>query len=81
MSHQPSVAQTIGRVQAWLAANHERSRAAIAEEAGVDEKTVRLACGPGWNPTVSTLQKFEAVIPANWNAGDPLPGAKRRKAA
>lgn len=65
-------AQAVARIQAWLAANEKRPRAQIAKAAGVDEKTIRLAAGEGWNPTSETLQKLEAVIPAGWHPGDPI---------
>lgn len=73
-SVQPTVSQSLNRVRAWLNANAARKKAEIAKEADVDEKTVRLAYGDGWNPTASTLQKFEALIPDGWRA------AKRKRA-
>lgn len=70
--------QAVLRVQAWLQLDG-RSRAQIATEAGVDEKIVRLATKGEWNPTISTLEKLEKIIPAHWRPGDPLP--KHREAA
>ncbi len=67
------------RVRAWLRANKARPRAQIAAEAGVDEKTLRLAEGEGWNPTISTLQKIEAVIPEGFDTAAPK--APRRRTA
>jgi len=73
----PTVSQSLNRVRAWLAANAERTKAEIAKEADVDEKTVRLAYGDVWNPTASTLQKFEAIIPADWQP-DAQPDAPQQ---
>lgn len=67
----PTVSQSISRVRAWLAANVDRTKAEIAKEAGVDEKTVRLAYDRTWNPTASTLEKFEAIIPPDWQPSPP----------
>jgi DNA-binding phage protein len=52
-------------VRAWLATS-KKSRSQIAKETGVDEKTLRLAAKAGWNPTVKTLQKLEAMVPNGW---------------
>jgi DNA-binding phage protein len=70
-----AITQTISRVRAWLASAQKGSRAKIAEQAGVDEKTLRLAVGEGWNPTADTLRKLEAVVPPDWQP------PKRRRAA
>jgi hypothetical protein len=61
----PSVAHSLARVRAWIT-NADRPKAQIADEAGVDEKTVRLAVGRDWNPTAKTLEKLEAIVPADW---------------
>lgn len=63
------------RVRAWLCSN-DRPSMQIAKEAGVDDKTIRNAIKGRWNPTVETLAKLEAVIPADWQQP-----AKRRRAA
>jgi transcriptional regulator with XRE-family HTH domain len=63
------------RVRAWIAASG-MSKAAIADAADVDEKTVRQAAGHDWNPTVNTLAKLAAIVPAEWQAPP-----KRRRAA
>ncbi len=65
----------VARVQAWLAES-DRPRRQIAEQAGVHEKSLRLALARGWNPTARTLQKLEALIPANWT-----PAARAKRAA
>lgn len=70
MSH-PPVSQSVARLRAWLTANRE-DRPRIAAEAGVDEKTLRLAEADGWNPTIKTVEKLEAVMPPDWQ---PEPAA------
>ena len=73
----PSVSCAVERVRAWLAtANGRGELRALAAAARVDEKTLRLAGGKAWNPTVNTLQKLEALIPSDWQ---PV-SSRRRKA-
>jgi hypothetical protein len=61
---QPTTPATVARVRAWIA-NAKQPNRHIAELAGVDEKTIRLAkTKPNWNPTADTLAKLEAIIPA-----------------
>lgn len=69
MSH-PPVSQSVARLRAWLTANRE-DRPRIAAEAGVDEKTLRLAEGNDWNPTIKTIGKLEAVMPTDWQPEAP----------
>lgn len=69
----------VARVQAWLATTNTR-RDDIARAAGVDEKTIRLAKRPKWDPRVSTLGKLEAVIPADFVI-EQKPAPKKRRAA
>ncbi len=70
------ITQTISRIRAWLASSEEGTRSRIAADAGVDEKTVRLAIElDDWNPTAKTLRKLEAAVPADWQA------PKRKRAA
>ena len=76
---QPSVSYTVNRVRAWLSANDRGRWRTFAAAAHVDEKTLRLALRRSWNPTANTLQKLEALIPADWQPGDPVP--KRKDAA
>ena len=79
----PSVSLAVARVRAWLSANERPTWRTLADAAGVDEKTLRLAVRDSWNPTANTLQKLEALIPPGWRPGDPPIGAaangKRRK--
>lgn len=71
----PLVTQSKSRVRAWLA-SAEESRAKIATQAGVHEKTIRLATTEKWNPTADTLARLEALIPHDWQ-----PEGKSRRAA
>ncbi len=68
--------EAVARVRRWLAATRmPRGEVAARERldawldgpiAGVDEKTLRLAARPGWNPTANTLARLEALIPPEW---------------
>lgn len=49
------------------------NKSELARLADVDEKSVRLACLPDWNPRASTLARFAELLPEGWQAGDPLP--------
>lgn len=70
----PLVSQSVARVRAWLAASEE-TKTKIAADAGVDDKTVRLALKAApWNPTAETLERLEKLIPPNWQ---PPKGKKR----
>lgn len=54
--------QSVALVKNWLEDNFDR-RHEIANAAGVDEKTIRLAvAATAWDPRASTLHKLEAVI-------------------
>lgn len=58
------VSQSVTKVQAWLAKQGHKDRLQIAEQADVDEKTLRLAANVAWDPRASTLRKLEELIPA-----------------
>lgn len=68
----PLVDQSVARVQAWLANQTHKNRLEIADQAKVDEKTLRLARSPDWDPRASTLRKLEVLMPSR--------KAKRRSA-
>lgn len=59
----PLVSQSVARVQAWLSKLDHKNRLLIADQAEVDEKTLRLAKDPEWDPRASTLRKLEVLIP------------------
>lgn len=65
----PLVTQSKSRVRAWLA-TAEVPKARIAAEAGIDEKTIRLAIKGKWNPRANTLAKLEALIPQDWQPAE-----------
>lgn len=60
----PFISQSVARVQAWLSKQDHKNRLQIAEQAEIDEKTLRLARNPDWDPRASTLRKLETLIPA-----------------
>ncbi|MEI6861604.1 MAG: hypothetical protein WCL04_05065 [Verrucomicrobiota bacterium] len=81
MTVSPDIDATISRIQRWLR-DTDQTNAALAAAAGVDEKTIRQAAGPGWNPTMSTLRKVMAIVPSVWRPGEALPRkAVRRRVA
>jgi hypothetical protein len=51
------------------------STAELGRRAGVDDKTVRLAMRPGWDPLISTLTRMSRMVPAGWRSGDPIVAA------
>lgn len=60
----PLVSLSVARVQAWLSKQDHKNRLLIADQAEVDEKTLRLAANPEWDPRASTLRKLETLIPS-----------------
>jgi len=62
----------LATVRDWIMRSG-RTDQAIAEAACVDEKTVRNAARPNWNPRVETLRKLMRTVPRGWQAGDPIP--------
>lgn len=62
----------IDRIRAWMTANRY-SVNGFATIAGVSEGTLRGIHEADWQPSVRTLRKLEAVIPAGWRPGDELP--------
>ena len=73
-----TVAAAIARVRAWRVAN-DLAPSRFAAAAGVSEATLRQIDHENWNPTSSTLEKLEAVLPPGWQIGDPVPAALPRK--
>lgn len=65
----------IARLRAWAAAKGW-TKSRFAAEAGVVDTTLRNFDAPTWNPTVETLEKLEAIVPRDWQPGDPLPEPK-----
>lgn len=69
-----NIAQITQRVRSWILSSG-RPNTNIAEEAGVHEKTIRLAAHESWNPTVKTLGKLAAVVPEDFR----VKSAKKRR--
>lgn len=62
----------IARLRAWAKAKGwTKSRFAVA--AGLRDTTLRDFHEPTWNPTREILGRLEAVVPDEWQAGDPVP--------
>jgi transcriptional regulator with XRE-family HTH domain len=72
MSDVPELAKSISRLRSWINESG-LTNIAIAAQAGVDEKLVRLVKKGAGNPTVDTLSKLESLIPSDWREGDPVP--------
>ncbi len=68
----PGAEIDLATVRDWISRSG-RTDQAIAEAASVDEKTVRNAARPDWNPRVQTLRKLMRAVPRGWRAGDPIP--------
>jgi len=73
----PDIDQALARVREFVTRSLASgvTASALAEEAGVDNKSVSLVLQPSWNPTASTLRKLEALIPEGWRPGMPVPAA------
>jgi hypothetical protein len=76
----PGAELDLATVRDWISRSG-RTDQAIAEAASVDEKTVRNAARPEWNPRVQTLRKLMRAVPRGWRAGDPIPEPDERVAA
>ena len=63
--------QTLCNVRDLVARSPNKSE--VARRAGLDEKSVRQAGAKGWNPRAETLARLIALLPKDWQAGDPLP--------
>lgn len=62
----------IARLRAWASARGwTKSRFAV--EAGLRDTTLRGFHDEDWNPTREILARLEAVVPTDWQAGDPVP--------
>lgn len=77
---QNTSAAAIARIRAWALANN-LSKSRFAAQAGIVDTTLRHFHGDNWNPTHETLEKLEALIPADWQPGDPVPEPKQGEAA
>lgn len=75
-----SAVSAVGRVRAWRVAKGWTIHK-FAGLADVSEATLRGIDGDDWNPTFRTMLKLEALIPAGWQAGDPVPAEAATEAA
>ncbi|HQS18632.1 helix-turn-helix transcriptional regulator [Reyranella sp.] len=67
-----TIPAVIVRLRAWAnARGWTKSRFAV--EAGLRDTTLRGFHDDDWNPTREILARLEAVIPPDWQAGDPVP--------
>jgi ribosome-binding protein aMBF1 (putative translation factor) len=62
-----SVDATIARIKAF-ARQKRWSKSRLAVEAGMADTVLRRFDQPDWNPTVETLRRLEAMIPAGFRA-------------
>lgn len=63
--YRSTMARDLDRIRAYRRA-HKLSRAAFARLAGLHANTLRNIDGAAWRPTLDTLDKLDAVIPADW---------------
>jgi hypothetical protein len=67
----PNIDAAIIRIRAFAQAN-AWGKCRLAVEAGINITTLRNFDKPGWNPTVETLRKIEAIIPADFECPPEL---------
>lgn len=70
--HTPEIGAVLARVRAYRTAAN-LSKSAFALKTGLSRMALMGIDDADWSPTSDTLKKIEAVIPANWREGDPLP--------
>ena len=61
----PEIDGAIARIKAYAAARGW-SKSRLAKEAGIGDTTLRHFAQPDWNPTIETLRRLEAIIPAEF---------------
>lgn len=68
--------QNLERIRAYRR-QFNLARYRFARMAGVNEAAIRHMDSPKWNPTASTIRKFESVIPPGFmnNANDDVPSS------
>lgn len=65
----------IARIRAYRAAR-DWAPSRLATEAGLSNMALRDMDAADWNPRAGTLRKLEALIPARWQPGQPVPTDK-----
>lgn len=58
---QIAIEKTIERLRAY-AKKKNLTKSAFAKQAGLDNKTLKDFWEPTWKPSLSTIQKLEAII-------------------
>ena len=69
----PDLSSVLARIRSWAFAN-DLKPATYARLAGVAEVVTRDMAGESWSPSSRSIRRLEALIPAGWKAGDPVPG-------
>lgn len=62
-------AALIARIRAFAKARGW-AKSRLAREAGMRDTVLRDFDKPDWNPTMETIRQLEAIIPADFRAGD-----------
>lgn len=68
----PEIGAVLARVRAFRKAA-ELSLSAFALQAGLSRSALNGMDKDDWSPTSDTLKSIEAIIPAVWREGDPVP--------
>lgn len=68
----PEIGAVLARVRAYRKAA-ELSYSAFALRAGLSRAALNGMDKDDWSPTSDTLKNIEAIIPAGWREGEPLP--------
>lgn len=68
----PEISAVLARVRAYRKAA-ELSYSAFALRAGMSRAALVGMDKDDWSPTSDTLKSIEAIIPAGWREGDPVP--------
>jgi 3,4-dihydroxy 2-butanone 4-phosphate synthase/GTP cyclohydrolase II len=65
-----AIDQAVTRIRAFAAAQGWR-KSRLAKEAGMQDTTLRNFDDPDWNPTLETVRRLEALIPADFEPPRP----------
>lgn len=69
----------LDRIRAFVRENGW-SPGKLAAEAGLSRGTLGPLFTADWSPSSATILACEALIPADWKPGDPVPAAASRSA-
>lgn len=67
----PTLAAVLDRIRAYAVAQ-SWSLGPLALRAGLSRGALRNLHRPTWSPTTATVKAIEALIPADWRAGDTV---------